>query len=59
MVADLPVAPGGVPEKMSMQLPHQEGDLPSRATQNVPAMAPDSTLPQPGGWPRTLPRDPT
>ena len=50
--------PRGVPEKMSMQPPHQEGDLPSRATQNVPATAPESTLPQPGGWPRTMPRDP-
>ena len=43
---------------MSMQPPHQEGDLPSRATQNVPATAPESTLPQPGGRPRTSPRDP-
>ena len=50
--------PRGVPEKMSMQPPHQEGDLPSRATQNVPAMAPESTPPQPGGRPRTSPHDP-
>ena len=50
--------PRGVPEKMSMQLPHQEGDLPSRATQNVPATAPESTLPQPGGRPRTMSCDP-
>ena len=50
--------PRGVPEKMSMQLPHQEGDLPSRATQNVPATAPESTPPQPGGRSRTTPRDP-
>ena len=50
--------PRVVPEKMSMQPPHQEGDLPSRATQNVPAMAPESTPPQPGSRPRTLPHDP-
>ena len=50
--------PRGVPEKTSMQPPHQEGDLPSRATQNVPATAPKSTLPQPGGRPRTTPPDP-
>ena len=48
----------GVPGKMSMQPPHQEGDLPSRATQNVPATAPESTPPQPGSWPRTTPCDP-
>ena len=50
--------PRGVPGKMSMQSPHQEGDLPSRATQNVPATAPESTPPQPGSQPRTTPRDP-
>ena len=50
--------PGGVPEKMSMQPPHQEGYLPSRATQNVPATEPESTLPQPGSQPRTMPCDP-
>ena len=50
--------PKGVPEKMSMQPPHQEGDLPCRATQNVPATAPESTLPQLGSQPRTLPHDP-
>ena len=50
--------PRGVPQKTSMQPPHQEGDLPSRATQNVPAMAPESTPPQPGGRPRTTPHDP-
>ena len=43
---------------MSMQPPCQEGDLPSRATQNVPATAPKSTTPQPGGQPRTTPHDP-
>ena len=50
--------PRGVPGKMSMQPPHQEGYLPSRATQNVPAMAPESTLPQLGGRRRTMPHDP-
>ena len=50
--------PRGVPEKMSMQLPHQEGDLPSRATQNVPATAPESTPPQPSSRSRTTPCDP-
>ena len=50
--------PRGVQEKMSMWPPHQEGDLPSRATQNVPATASESTLPQPGSQPRTSPRDP-
>ena len=50
--------PRGVPEKMSMQPSRQEGDLPSRVTQNVPAKAPESTPPQPGGRPRTTPRDP-
>ena len=52
--------PRGVPEKTSMQLPCQEGDLPSKATQNVPpTTTPEGTPPQPGGWPRTLPHDPT
>ena len=49
-----------VQEKTGRQLPCQEGDLPSRATPNVPpTTTPEGTLPQLGGWPRTLPRDPT
>ena len=51
--------PRGVQEKTSRQMPHQEGDLPSRVTPNVPpTTAPESTLPQQGGWARTLPHDP-
>ena len=42
-----------------MQPPHQEGDLPSRATPNVPpTTAPESTPPKPGGQARASPRDP-
>ena len=49
-----------VQEKTSMQMPHQEDDLPSRATPNIPpTTTPEGTLPQLGGWPRTLPHDPT
>ena len=52
--------PRGVQEKTSRQTPCQEGDLPSGATPNVPPpMAPESTLPQPGGQARTLPHNPT
>ena len=52
--------PRGVQEKTSRQTPHQEGDLPSGETPNVlPTTAPESTLPQRGGWARTLPLDPT
>ena len=48
-----------VQEKTSMQMPHQEGDLPSSATPNVPpTTTPEGTPPQPGGQPRTLPCDP-
>ena len=56
--------PRGVQEKSSMlktsrQTPHQEGDLPSGVTPNVPpTTAPESTLPQQGSWARTLPCDP-
>ena len=51
--------PRGVQEKTSRQTPHQEGDLPSGATPNVPpTTAPKSTLPQGGGWARTLSHDP-
>ena len=52
--------PRGVQEKTSRQTPHQENDLPSRATPNIPpTTAPESTPPQWGGQARTLPRDPT
>ena len=49
--------PRGVQEMTSRQTPCQEGDLPSGATPNVPATAPESTLPQPGGRARTSPHD--
>ena len=49
----------GVQEKTGRQPPHQEGDLPSRATPNVPpTTTPEGTLSQLGGQPRTLPCDP-
>ena len=52
--------PRGVQEKTSRQMPHQEGDLPSRATPNIPpTTASESTPPQWGGQARTLPCDPT
>ena len=52
--------PRGVQEKMSMQLSHQEGDLPSRSTPSAPPpMAPERTPPQLGGQPRTSHQDPT
>ena len=52
--------PKGVQEKTNRQAPHQEGDLSSGATPNVPpTTAPESTPPQWGGHARTLPRDPT
>ena len=51
--------PRGVQEKAGRQTPRQEGDLPSKATQNVPpTTTPEGTPPQPGGRPRTLPHDP-
>ena len=49
-----------VQEKTGRQPPCQEGNLPSRATPNIPpTTTPEGTPPQPGGQPRTLPRDPT
>ena len=52
--------PREVQEKTSRQTPHQEGDLPSRATPNIPpTTAPESTPPQWGSQARTFPRDPT
>ena len=42
-----------------VQMPCQEGDLPSRATPNIPpTTAPESTPPQKGSQARTLPHDP-
>ena len=52
--------PRGVREKTSRQTLRQEGDLPSRATPNIPpTTAPESTPPQRGSWARTFPHDPT
>ena len=51
--------PRGVQEKTSRQTPHQEGDLPSGATPNIPpTTAPESTPPQLGSRARTLSCDP-
>ena len=45
---------------MSMQLPCQEGDLPSRLMPSVPPPpAPERTQPQQGGQPRSTLRNPT
>ena len=42
-----------------MQLPCQEGDLPSRSTPSIPPpAAPEGTQPQHGGWPRSALCDP-
>ena len=52
--------PRGVQEKAGRQMPHREGDLPSKATQNIPpTTTPEGTLPQLGGGARTLPHDST
>ena len=46
--------PRGVQEKASVQLPRQEGDLPSGSTPSVPPpAAPERTPPQWGGRPKT------
>ena len=51
--------PRGVQEEASVQPPCQEGDLPSGSTPSVPPpAAPERTLPQHGGQPRTSLRDP-
>ena len=54
--------PRGVPGKASAQLPHQEGDLPSRLMPSVPPPppppTPERTQPQWGGWPRSTLHDP-
>ena len=47
-------------EKASVQLLHQEGDLPSGSMPSVPPpVAPKGTWPQQGGRPKTFHRDPT
>ena len=54
--------PRGVPGKTSVQLPRQEGDLPSGSTPSVPPPpppAPQRTQPQRGGRPRSALCDPT
>ena len=51
--------PRGVQEKVSVQLPCQEGDLPSGSMPSVPPpVAPEGTQPQRGGWPRSTLHDP-
>ena len=51
--------PRGASGKARRQRPHQEGNPPSKATQNVPpTTTPEGTLPQPGSSSRTLPCDP-
>ena len=51
--------PRGVQEKVSAQLPHQEGDLPSRLMPSVPPPpAPEGTQPKWGGRPRSALHDP-
>ena len=50
--------PQGVQEKVSVQPLHQEGDLPSKSMPSVPPpVAPERTLSQPGGQPRTSHHD--
>ena len=52
--------PRGVQEKVSVQPPHQEGDLPSGSMPSVPPpAAPERTQPQQGGQPKTSHCDPT
>ena len=53
--------PRGVPGTVSVQLPRQKGDLPSRSTPSAPPPppAPERTQPQRGGWTRSALRDPT
>ena len=51
--------PRGAQGKVSAQLLHQEGDLPSRSMSSVPPpVAPEGTQPQHGGQPRSTLRDP-
>ena len=51
--------PRGMQEKASVQLPCQEGNLPSRLMPGVPPPpAPEGTQPWQGGWPRSTLRDP-
>ena len=51
--------PRGVQGKVSVQLLHQEGDLPSGSMPSVPPpVAPEGTQPQHGGQPRSALHDP-
>ena len=51
--------PRGMQEKVSVQLPCQEGNLPSRSMPSVPSpAAPEGTQPQRGGRPRSALQDP-
>ena len=51
--------PRGMQGKASVQLPCQEGDLPSGSTPSVqPPVAPERTQPQQGGQPKTSHHDP-
>ena len=51
--------PRGMQERASVQLPCQEGDLPSGSTPSVPPpAAPEGTQPQQGGQPRSALRNP-
>ena len=51
--------PRGVQEKASVQLPHQEGDLPSGLTPSIPQPpTPEGTQPRQGGRPRSALHDP-
>ena len=54
------IYPRGVPGKTSVQLPHQDGDLPSGSMPSVPPPppAPERTQPQWGGQPRSALHDP-
>ena len=52
--------PRGAQGKVSVQPPHQEGDLPSGSMPSVPPpAAPEGTQPQHGGRPRSALHDPT
>ena len=51
--------PRGMQKKLSVQLPHQEGNLPSRSVPSVPPpVAPEGTQPQQGGRPRSTLHNP-
>ena len=51
--------PRGTQEKVSVQPPRQEGNLPSGSMPSVPPpVAPEGTQPQHGGWPRSALHNP-